>query len=125
VRFELPARYRHFRDVSVRYARWDLSRVDLVDPRTGTILAPLYPLDRQANADGQRRLFELDTLPGESTPPPGDDQPPAEGQPQTPRPSTPPPLPPLLQQLLAEYSATGTPPAYLPQSNPADTGASS
>ena len=33
VRFEIPARYRHFRDVSVRYARWDLSRVDLVDPR--------------------------------------------------------------------------------------------
>ena len=39
VRFEIPARYRHFRDVSVRYARWDLSRVDLVDPRSGTILA--------------------------------------------------------------------------------------
>jgi hypothetical protein len=56
VRFELPARYRHFRDVSVRYARWDLSRVDLVDPRTGTILAPLYPLDRHANAAGQRLL---------------------------------------------------------------------
>ena len=33
VRFEIPARYRHFQDVVVRYARWDLSRVDLVDPR--------------------------------------------------------------------------------------------
>jgi hypothetical protein len=60
VRFEIPARYRHFRDVSVRYARWDLRRVDLVDPRQGTILAPLYPLDRHANADGQRWLFPLD-----------------------------------------------------------------
>jgi putative transposase len=125
VRFELPGRYRHFRDVAVRYARWDLSRVDLVDPRTGTILAPLYPLDRQANADGQRLLFELDSLPSDGTPPPGDDQPPAEGQPQTRRPPTPPPLPPLLRQLLAEYSATGTPPAYLPKTNPADEGARS
>lgn len=53
VRFEIPGRYRHFRKVSVRYARWDLSRVDLVDPRSGTILSPLYPLDRKANADGQ------------------------------------------------------------------------
>ena len=54
MRFEVPARFRHFRDVSVRYARWDLGRVDLVDPRNGTVLAPLYPLDRTANADGRR-----------------------------------------------------------------------
>src|SRR5690606_7607850 len=60
VRFEIPGRYRHFRKVTVRYARWDLSRVDLVDPRSGTILSPLYPLDRKANADGQRLLFEPD-----------------------------------------------------------------
>jgi hypothetical protein len=31
VRFEIPARFRHFRHVVVRYARWDLGRVDLVD----------------------------------------------------------------------------------------------
>ena len=31
VRFEIPARYRHFREVTVRYARWDLGRIDLVD----------------------------------------------------------------------------------------------
>jgi len=35
------AEYRKLRDASVRYARWDLSRVDLVDPRSGTLLAPL------------------------------------------------------------------------------------
>ena len=46
VRFEIPARYRHFREVAVRYARWDLGRVDLVDERSGTILAPIYPLDK-------------------------------------------------------------------------------
>src|SRR6516225_1251117 len=54
VRFEIPSRFRHLRQVVVRYARWDLSRVDLVDPRHGTLLAALYPLARTANADGRR-----------------------------------------------------------------------
>ena len=58
VRFEIPGRFRHFRNVRVRYASWDLSHVDLVDHRNGTLLAPIYPLDRRANADGQRLLFE-------------------------------------------------------------------
>jgi len=128
VRFEVPARYRHFRDVAVRYARWDLGRVDLVDPRQGTILAPLYPLDRQANADGQRLLFPLDT-PGVAT----DDSPRVDRQgdqkPQGQEPADkesaerePPEqeLPPLLKQILAEYSATGLPPAYLPKNPPAN-----
>ena len=42
-RFEIPARYRHFRKVSVRYARWDLRRVDLVDPRNGTRSRRSFP----------------------------------------------------------------------------------
>ena len=37
-RFEIPARYRHLTTVHLRYARWDLSRVDLVDHRTGAVL---------------------------------------------------------------------------------------
>jgi putative transposase len=102
VRFEVPARFRHFRDVMVRYARWDLSRVDLVDPRHGTLLAPLYPLDRAANADGRR----ASVAPLTST-----DTADADGQ----HSGT---LPPLLQQILADYSATGLPPAYLPQRTP-------
>jgi transposase InsO family protein len=36
VRFEIPARYHHFREVTVRYARWDLGRIDPVDGRSGT-----------------------------------------------------------------------------------------
>jgi putative transposase len=104
VRFEVPPRYRHFRDVSVRYARWDLSRVDLVDPRHGTVLAPLYPLDRQANADGQRALFERDT-PAAS----------ADGDIRSGHPQPDKELPPLLKRILAEYSASGLPPAYLPK----------
>ena len=40
-RFEVPARYRHLERPMVRYARWDLGRVDVVDPQSGTILAPI------------------------------------------------------------------------------------
>jgi putative transposase len=99
VRFEVPSRFRHFRDLVVRYARWDLSRVDLVDPRHGTLLAPLYPLDRAANADGRRAVIE----PAIHTAAAAADRPRAD------------PLPPLLSQILADYSATGLPPAYLTQ----------
>lgn len=106
VRFEVPGRYRHFREVSVRYARWNLGRVDLVDPRTETILAPLYPLDKTANADGRRARFE--TAAGD---------PPAVARPRTDG-----PLPPLLKSILEEYSATGLPPAYLPRTSPHQTG---
>ena len=99
VRFEVPARFRHFRDIVVRYARWDLSQVDLVDPRHGTLLAPLYPLDRTANADGRRAVLAPATSTDAAT---------ADHQ----RSSA---LPPLLHKILADYSATGLPPAYLPQ----------
>ena len=54
-RFEIPARLRHLSEVHVRYARWDFSRVDLVDPRTGAVLCSIKPLDKAANANGQRR----------------------------------------------------------------------
>ncbi len=60
VRFEIPARYRHFREVTVRYARWDLGRVDLVDGRSGIVLAPIYPVDKTANAEGRRAVIESD-----------------------------------------------------------------
>jgi hypothetical protein len=120
VRFELPGRYRHFRKVSVRYARWDLRRVDLVDPRSGTVLAPLYPLDRRANANGQRLLFDRDAL---ATP---DEKPPADQDVPAPPKSAPSrgdkELPPLLKRILEEYSATGLPPAYLPKRSQPEKG---
>ena len=104
MRLEIPSRYRHFRDVVVRYARWDLGRVDLVDPHSGAILAPIYPLDRTANADGRRATLDPDKneTPGE------------DGQSGTP-PAEDGELPPLLKKILQEYSATGMPPAYLPK----------
>jgi putative transposase len=112
VRFEVPSRYRHFRDITVRYARWNLGRVDLVDPRTGMILAPIYPLDKSANADGRRALVEppaLDPPSNESVVGKG-----GKGE-----------LPPLLKKILQDYSATGLPPAYLPKTPPPSAGESS
>jgi putative transposase len=107
VRFEIPARFRHFRKVVVRYARWDLGRVDLVDPQSGTVLARLYPLDRQANADGRRLPIDpgqSDDLDDGTSPASTADN----GGPDK-------PLPPLLKRILDEYSASGAPPAYLPK----------
>ena len=97
-RFEIPARLRHLSVVHVRYARWDFSRVDLVDARTGTVLCPIKPLDKAANANGQRR--RLDPV----------------GKDLSPLPPT--GMAPLLRELLAEYAATGMPPAYLPAAEP-------
>lgn len=99
-RFELPSRYRTLRRVTVRYARWDLSSVDLIEPRDDSILCPLHPLNRQRNADQPRRRLE----------PTGD--PNIETTEQQPRRSGPAPL---LKQLMADYAATGLPPAYMPK----------
>jgi transposase InsO family protein len=107
-RFEIPARYRHFREVTVRYARWDLSRIDLVDGRSGTVLAPIYPLDKTANADGRRAVTESTSS---AVPSSEDRSRHAAGE-----------LPPLLKSILQEYSATGMPPAYLPKTSPEDNG---
>jgi putative transposase len=105
VRFEIPARYRHFRELTVRYARWDLGRVDLVDDQSGAILASIYPLDKTANADGRRALVQPE---GKNAIP--DNSPLRDGE-----------LPPLLKSILQEYSATGMPPAYLPKTSPPAT----
>ncbi len=101
-RFEVPARFRHLSRITVRFARWDLSRVHLVDERTGQVLDRLYPLDKLRNADGRRRMLpEPDSAPPE------------------PAPST--ELPPLLQQLLDRRGASGLPAAYIPHDPDTDT----
>jgi transposase InsO family protein len=97
VRFEVPSRYRHLSPLSVRVASWDLSYVHLANPRSGQVLCRLYPLDKQANADGRRRgkqaIGEL-----QQAPDPQDTG-----------------MAPLLRQFIAQYTATGLPPAYLPK----------
>ena len=93
-RFEIPSQYRQLEQVHLQYARWDLSRVDLVDPRTGAILCPVKPLDKSANANGQRRYLAQVTADLSPLPPTG--------------------MSALMTELLADYAATGVPPAYLP-----------
>lgn len=117
VRFEVPARYRHFRMVTLRYARWDLGRVDLVDPQSGMILAPIYPIDKTANADGRRAVIE----PGGTARPTS----PRSDPPEPDRRRTKGELPPLLKRILEEHSAKGMPPAYLPKTPPEGNGESS
>ena len=97
VRFEIPHRFRHLDRVLVRYARWDLAHVFLVDEREGTVLSRLYPVDKTENAEGRRRRL---------------DEPPAVADPCSP---PEPGIAPLLRQLMEEYQATGLPPAYLPK----------
>lgn len=99
VRFELPSAYRTLLRPTVRVARWDLSTVDLVDPRRGTLLATLFPIDREKNAERRRRAL-------------------AEAAPDVARPSAPAGIAPLLRQLMADYAATGLPPAYVPHEPP-------
>jgi transposase InsO family protein len=95
VRFELPWQYRSLVRVTLRVARWDLSAVDLVDPKSGKHLAKLWPLDKAKNADARRRAV-------------------VNAKPSAPMEATL-GIAPLLQKLMADYAATGLPPAYLPK----------
>lgn len=98
-RFELPSRYRHLDHVTVRRASWDLSWVHLVDEHTGAVLCRLYPLDKAANADGERRTLE----------------PLAPTEAATAAPMAAPEMPPLLAYLVAKQERSGLPPPYLPK----------
>lgn len=98
VRFEVPSTYRTLTRLKVRVARWDLSSVDLVDHRTGAYLTKLYPLDKQKNADGLRRIIPCDD--GDLLAAQANEQ---SG------------VAPLLRELMEEYAATGLPPAYIPK----------
>ena len=101
-RFEVPDRFRHLRKLKLRYARWDLSVVDIVDPRTTKVIAPIYPLDKEANASSHRRQRHDHVVKEE-----GEDAAvlaAGEGK-----------IPPLLQKLMEDYAASGLLPAYLPK----------
>jgi len=102
-RFEVPSRYRHLPKLRLRYARWDLSTVDLIDPHTEQPVATLYPLDKHRNAEQQRRALEplAVTAPTEAS---------VAQHPSNNAGA----IAPLLRHLIAEYAATGLPPAYLP-----------
>ena len=100
VRYQVPAPWRHLRQLDLRVARWDLSSVDMVDRRNDERLAILFPVDKHRNADGRRRRTGARD---ETTQPAGTE--PA----------------PLLQRLLDEQAASGLPPAWLPHDTDDDT----
>ena len=106
VRFELPWQYRHLGRTAVRFVFWDLSHVWLADAHSGAVITRLYPLDKTRNADGHRAVAAPVGGVDAST------QASAAQQAETTTQGT---MAPLLRQILAEYSATGLIPAYLPK----------
>jgi hypothetical protein len=94
IRYELPVHFAHLRAVCLRSAAWDKSRMILCDPNTAEPIARLLPQDKTQNASGERRRITAPDTPSR--------------QPDE-------PLPALLRNWLAEYAATGLPPAYLPK----------
>lgn len=94
-RFEVPSQYRHLSDLTVRYARWDLSEVNLIDPRTQNILCRLLPVDLLQNSNQIRKPLspcnseQVDWIAASE-------------------------VSPLLQKYMEDYSAFGLPPAFIP-----------
>ena len=108
VRFEIPARYRHFREADRALRRAGTSAGSTWSTRAaGPSSPPSIRSTRAANADGRRAVVAAD----------GPRR--AAGEPRRARDGA---LPPLLKQILQEYSATGLPPAYLPKTPPSQTG---
>jgi transposase InsO family protein len=106
VRYEVPSRYRTLERLRVRYASWDLSTVHLVDDRSGTLLAPLYPLDRTKNGTQSRRMLAEVASSSQAT------------AVVTTSPSEIPEMAPLLRHLITTYDRAGLPPAYVPKDKP-------
>ena len=77
----------------VHYAQWDLSLLDLVDPKTKAIIVPIYPVDLECNAAGHRPVLPMS--------PPG----PSAASPKPPK---------LLEKYIEDYSASGSPTPYIP-----------
>jgi putative transposase len=95
VRFEVPNHLRPLSDVTLRYRRWDLSEAYIVEPRNSmAVMYRITPVDKARNVDGRRRVLQPTETPARH----------GEGPTQ---------LPPLMTQWLADYAATGNPPAYL------------
>ena len=101
-RFEIPGRFAHLDRVHVAWARWNLAEVDLIDADTAAVVAPLHPLDREANASGRRRARAAAAEPGAGAVAGVIDaaaaQAPDGGA-----------LAPLMAKLVAEFVATGLP----------------
>jgi hypothetical protein len=102
-RFEVPGRYNALDQLTIAYARWDLSTIFLIDQKTRKFICRLYPQDKTKNADGFRRTRPTAELVHTS-----DQSPPTSA------------VAPLLQKYMEDYAATGLPPAYIAKQEPAD-----
>lgn len=101
VRCEIPSAYAHIQNIHVRYAEWDLTHIWLCDTNSGALLQRIYPQNKTAHADGLRRTRAATDEAACTT--------------QRPQGLTPTEAAaPLMHKLMAEYAATGLPPAYLP-----------
>jgi len=100
IRYELPVRFAHLRSVILRSTSWDKSRIMLVDPNTDAPLVCLLPQDKAKNASKMRRRIHPEDPSTNLT--------------------TSNPLPALLRKWMADYAATGLPPAYLPKEETTD-----
>ena len=107
-RFEIPSRFGKLEYVTLSYARWDLSNVELIDPDTGVVLSRVYPLDKQANASGVRRARESAHNPVHllSEQPEFEEASVCAVDEQG--------LSPLMRKHVREYAATGKPPGFIP-----------
>ncbi len=94
-RFEIPERYRHLPQITVSYVDWALDNVHILDAQTGKNLCPIYPVNKEANAQNGRRQRV-----------------PAGGTPVAEKEDA---IAPLLIKILGEQAASGLPPAYQPK----------
>ncbi len=113
VDFDLPSAYRHLEQVTLRVARWDLSRAHLTDTRTDTIFATVQPADPAARSDGQRRPR------AHQRPPPASPTAPGTTSPPLPDAAVGSALPPLLAEIMDRFAQRNGPVGML-----ADSGAS-
>ena len=102
VRYQVPAPWRHLRELNLRVARWDLACVELVDPRTAQRLTTMYPLDKRAHAGAVRRPTAAHRDDSGERTDAGDD------------------TAPLLQRILDEQAACGLPSAWVPHTDDPD-----
>jgi len=97
IRFEIPSRFNHIHRLYVCFCSWDKSVAWLIDNRTGSKLAVIYPQDKIKNASAYRRMKSIP----EAIKPP--------------RETLAGPEPALLRKLFCDYAETGMPCAYLPK----------
>jgi putative transposase len=94
--YEVPYQYRHLQKITIKYAEWDLSRVDLINEIDGAIICQLYPESKLENSKGLRKKIIKENM-AESIEEKKDE------------------YAPLLLEMLATHASTGLPLAYIPK----------